>query len=142
MLSAARMPPDASSSASRPAHAAATILVVEDHEMLREVLERTLVRAGFAVTTAAHGLQAVERFRAGTFDLVVTDIEMPQSDGFELIDALRRERPDVAVIAVSGAERVLSDPRSVQKLGVRALLEKPVSGPDLVAAVRRTLAVG
>jgi CheY-like chemotaxis protein len=118
-----------------------TVLVVEDHEMLREVLERVLQRSGFTVLGAENGVQAVERFHAAAVDLVVTDMEMPQSDGFELIAALRRERPDVAIIAISGAERVLRDPGAVERLGIRMLLEKPVSGPDLVEAVRRTLAL-
>jgi CheY-like chemotaxis protein len=133
------MPLEASSACPRPSR---TILVVEDHEMLREVLERTLMRSGFTVLSAAHGLEAIARFRAAEIDLVVTEMEMPQSDGFELIDALRRERPGIAIIAVSGAERVLRDPQSVERLGVQALLEKPVSGPDLVQAVRRALASG
>jgi hypothetical protein len=57
-------------------------------------------------------------------------------------DDMLRERPDVAIIAISGAERVLRDPHAVERLGIRMLLEKPVSGPDLVEAVRRTLAPG
>ena len=120
--------------------ASKTILIVEDHDMLREVLERQLQRSGFAVIGAAHGLEAIERFRAAAVDLVVTDMEMPRSDGFELIAALRSERPNVAIIAISGAERVLRDPHAVEKLGVKLLLEKPVSGPELVQAVRRALA--
>jgi CheY-like chemotaxis protein len=132
------MPLDAPASL-RPSRALATILVVEDHEMLLEVLERTLVRAGFAVLSASNGVEALARFRAAVVDLVVTDMEMPQSDGFALIGALRHERSDVAIVAISGAERVLRDPQSVEKLGVKALLEKPVSGTDLVDAVRRAL---
>jgi CheY-like chemotaxis protein len=127
-------------STAAPPPASKTILVVEDHDMLREVLERVLQRSGFTVLGAEHGAQAIQRFRTTAVDLVVTDMEMPQSDGFELIATLRRERPDVAIIAISGAERVLRDPGAVARLGIRMLLEKPVSGPDLVDAVRRTLA--
>jgi CheY-like chemotaxis protein len=123
-----------------PSPASKTILVVEDDDMLREVLERILQRSGFAGLGAEPGAAALERFRAAPIDHVVTDKEMPQSDGFELIAALLRERPDAAIIAISGAERVLRDPHAVERLGIRMLLEKPVSGPDLVEAVRRTLA--
>jgi two-component system cell cycle sensor histidine kinase/response regulator CckA len=133
------MPLDASASP-LPSRPPATILVVEDHDMLREVLERTLVRSGFVVLSASNGVEAIARFHAVAVDLVVTDMEMPQSDGFELIGALRRERPGVAIVAVSGAERVLRDPRAVEKLGIKALHVKPVSGADLVDAVRRALA--
>jgi CheY-like chemotaxis protein len=104
------------------------------------VLQRILARAGYAVVSAAQGDDAMARVREAQFDLVITDIEMPKSDGFELIPALRRERPKLRILAISGAERVLRNPQSITALGADALLQKPVTGSELVQAVRSALA--
>src|SRR5690349_18626923 len=90
-----------------PSTAAPTILVVDDDEDVRELLRRTLAKAGFAVVTAIHGADALRVFRSQPFNMVVTDVIMPEMDGLELIRVLRREQSFVNIVAMSGVEPVL-----------------------------------
>src|SRR4051794_22521686 len=77
--------------------APATILVVEDDDDVRELLRRTLVRAGYAVETAIHGAEGLRLFHSQSFDVVVTDVIMPEMDGFELIRAcVAKTRPSMS----------------------------------------------
>jgi DNA-binding response OmpR family regulator len=118
----------------------ATILVIDDDDLFRKTTETVLKRAGFRVLCAADGQQGVELFRAHRPDLVVTDIRMPDKDGFAVIRELRAEFPDVRTIAVSGG-----DPSGVQllkralEIGACDFIAKPVSPPNLVARVRKCL---
>jgi DNA-binding response OmpR family regulator len=112
------------------------VLLVEDDNALLEMLRRTLDRGGFAVVTAADGREALARFRETTFQAVITDILMPEIDGFELIRQLRREAPDLVVIAISG----IHDPPVFHKLvrlcGANASMSKPVAHRELVALLK------
>src|ERR1700677_1512091 len=66
-----------------------TVLVVEDDVFLRDIFQRVLERAGFHVLTAAHGKEALASFHGGGIGLVLTDLMIPELDGFELIWALQ-----------------------------------------------------
>ena len=81
------------------------ILVIEDDDEVRALLESLLTRDGHVVATAANGKQGVAAFLAEPFDLVITDIIMPEKDGIEAIMDLRRGRPDLKLIAISGGGR-------------------------------------
>ena len=70
-----------------------SILVVEDEEKMRELLRRMLERASFTVMTAPHGREALKLFRERPVDLAITDLMMPEMDGFELIRELTRNGP-------------------------------------------------
>ena len=120
---------------------AATILVVEDTEALRVLFGRILQRAGFRVVTAADGVEALARFGEQAFDLVVTDMMMPNMDGFELIRALVKSDPGVRIIAISGVDDRLSYLDMAIRLGALAKLEKPVTAANLIPPVRGTLAM-
>ena len=79
------------------------ILLVEDEDPVRMVAERALARAGYAVTTAADGYEAIEKVReGGPFDLVVSDVVMPGMDGGVMIRAIRETIPDMPVLFMSG----------------------------------------
>jgi DNA-binding NtrC family response regulator len=117
------------------------ILVVDDDEGMRHLLGRILERAGFAVFTAAHGREALERIRARSVDAVITDMVMPEMDGIELIRALVAEYPSVPIVAISGVHDWGSYFRMALRLGAKAGLQKPVSPADLIRAVRELLSV-
>ncbi|PIQ04359.1 MAG: response regulator, partial [Nitrospirae bacterium CG18_big_fil_WC_8_21_14_2_50_70_55] len=68
----------------------ASILAVDDSPSIRLMLEQTLAGAGFEVTTAVDGKDGLAKARAGRFNVVLTDINMPEMDGFELIKQLRQ----------------------------------------------------
>src|SRR5271170_4662104 len=78
------------------------ILVAEDHGDLREILRIKLAAAGYRVVTAANGRDASVAFGREKFDLVMTDLLMPEKDGIELICELRQTRPGLPIIAMTG----------------------------------------
>jgi CheY-like chemotaxis protein len=140
-------PPSKPSSMPKPAEGSgdvplatdkATILVVDDDEGVRGVFEDVLTDAGYAVIVAEHGTQALKLLRTHRVDAVVTDLVMPEREGIELITILRKEHPDLRIIAVSGAfgGRFLPIAGS---LGADITLPKPVSSLQLTAAVRGLL---
>jgi PAS domain S-box-containing protein len=121
---------------SRPAPA---ILVVDDDESVRGLFQHILVAAGFEVVVAADGAEALQKLRTREFDLLLTDLVMPEREGLELIMTLRKERPQLKVIAVSGAFGG-AFLEAAKEMGAAQTLLKPVVPERLVEAVQRTLA--
>jgi len=117
---------------------AVRILVADDEAGVRAFLRRVLEDGGYEVIEAADGKQTLRQALAGRVDLVITDLVMPEQEGIETIQALRRDVPDVAIIAISGAfeGKFL---KSAKLLGAAAALDKPVSAPLLLATVAEVL---
>jgi hypothetical protein len=113
------------------------ILLVEDDDPVRVALHHILRRLDFAVSPVANARDALRLLDLQSFDLVLTDAVMPGLSGLELCEQLRRTRPDLRVILMSGysAETVGSDalPSGVQRL------RKPFTTPDLSRALRNAL---
>jgi CheY-like chemotaxis protein len=107
-----------------PSRQERVVLVVEDDPLVRAMAVRGLVEAGYDVLEADHGGAALEAIRshAGRVDLVITDVGMPEMDGYELARQLREERPDLPVLYMSGYGDVDS---------VGPLLRKPFA-PDVL----------
>ena len=84
------------------------ILVIDDDAAVRLAIETVLTSAGYCVTCAADGNEGVRIFLAFHPDIVITDVIMPVQEGFETILALRREQPEIKIIAMSGGGRVAS----------------------------------
>ena len=120
----------------------ALILVVDDEEVLLRGLSRYLKTLGHDVRTASSGRAAMLALETTAFDLLVTDINMPETDGLEILNALRIRDSAPPVIAMSGGG--LFDKGlllgSAGMLGATALLEKPFELRELGAAVERLLA--
>lgn len=116
----------------------ASILVVDDDESMRNLLQRMLERMGFTVVTAINGRDGIERFREHPVDVVVTDMMMPGIDGIDLIRTLRGKWPDVRIIAISGVDYPYL--RMALSCGAKATLRKPVQSGQLVETVQRVLA--
>ena len=117
----------------------ARILVVDDKPDERAVVEEMLVSLGHEVFSAANGREALGHQRSNPADLVITDLFMPELDGVEAIVAIKREFPEVKVIAMSGnnvADAMLSVAR---RLGTVAELGKPFTIEQLAAAVEKAL---
>ncbi len=119
----------------------ARILVVEDDEQYRLLVQRTLQRGGYEVVAVADGNQAVEAARDPEVRLVVTDLIMPGKEGLETMMELRRARPSLPVIAMSGGGR--GNPgdylKAARLLGAAGTLQKPFAVRDLLDLVGRTL---
>jgi DNA-binding NtrC family response regulator len=117
------------------------ILLVDDHPEFLSVQQALLERAGHTVVTAANGTKALAAVDSGNVDLVITDIIMPDKEGLETIIELRRRRPLLKVIAMSGGGRVgaWSYLELAEKLGAIRTLEKPFNETELNAAVTTAL---
>ena len=123
-----------------PPAPAARILVADDEAGVRAFLRKVLEDAGYEVIEAADGKQALRQASAGRADLVITDLVMPEVEGIEAIQALRRDVPGVRIVAISGAfgGQFL---KTAQMLGADAVLIKPVNGDLLLAKVAEVLKV-
>ncbi|HIJ89986.1 MAG: response regulator [Desulfobulbaceae bacterium] len=119
----------------------ARILLIDDEQMVLELLVSVLTRAGYEVITAGDGLVACQLCRSQDFDLVITDIIMPEMDGIEMIQELRQRCPQVKIIAMSGGGRC--SPQDYLEiagvLGVSATIAKPFSNKDFLATVNEVL---
>ncbi len=104
--------------------APARILVIEDEEYIREMLEQMLLAAGHGVGTARDGLEGLARFRDGDYDVVITDLSIPERSGLEVTRAIKHESPEVPVILMTGWGDLL-DPARLRENGVDFTLSKP-----------------
>ena len=120
------------------------VLVVDDDPEARRQLRKLLTANGYAVTEADNGRVARELLAERDVNLVVTDIFMPECDGFELIAAIRDMPQPVPVIAMSDHESWtgLGFFDAANDLGAAAVIEKPFRATALLRLVRETLAVG
>lgn len=109
------------------------ILLVDDYDQLSTVMEAFLRFASHEVVTAQNGVEALEMFSNNFFDLVITDLWMPEMDGVKLIAAVKESRPETRILAISGAKGGSTGPmlRSAVEAGADATLEKPFSRKDL-----------
>lgn len=121
----------------------ACILIIDDDNVLRDILAKALGHAGHTVFQAPDGLQGVDLARVAPVDLVLTDLIMPVQEGVETITTLRKERPELPVIAMSGdtanAKLYLE---IAGKIGARRVLEKPFTPAELLALIDQVLSEG
>jgi len=117
------------------------VLLVEDDRAGREMYTVWLTRAGFDVDQAHNGLQALERAFEHLPDVVVTDLNIPGIDGFELTRRLKLDprTSSVPVVAVTGYAAFAADPGRAQRAGCDAVLEKPCSADELESTIRAFL---
>lgn len=111
------------------------VLVIDDEEQVRRVLVRVLEREGYAVRAAADGVEGMMLQRAEPYDLVITDLFMPDQDGIETIQMLADEFPATPVIAISGAPEEVGTLVDARLFGAAVTLGKPLSIPELLRAI-------
>ncbi len=116
------------------------ILFVDDEIQIVSVAEKILTALGYAVTAQTSSQSALALFREQpeAFDLVITDMTMPNMTGDRLAAEIMKIRPDMPVILCSGYSRKMSD-AALSSAGIRALLAKPVAKKELAATIRRVL---
>ncbi len=112
-----------------------TILVVEDERVLRTMTREILERNGYAVLDARDGDAAVElsHDHDGVIDVLLTDVVMPRMQGTELADTIRLQRPEIAVVYMTGYAKEAFRDRAVRPV---ALVEKPVTEEQLLEVLR------
>jgi len=111
------------------------VLVVDDEELVRKFVERVLREAGYTTATAADGPEALETAaRLDTFDVLVTDVMMPQMTGDELARRIRVQTPGIKVLYLTGfSDRLFKE--KVTLWADEAFLDKPCSVKGLLQAV-------
>jgi len=118
------------------------ILVVEDDQQFRLMLEQMLIQDRHQVATASNGVDGLKSYQQNHPDLIITDILMPEKDGIEFIIEIQKNNPQSRIIAISGGRRSVSaefNLKSAELLGVSASLIKPFSRSDLRDAIQKAL---
>jgi len=116
----------------------ASILIVDDEEIIRESLSFVLQKEGFQVDAAENGKIALEKVRRGNFDIVVTDLEMPEMKGIELLEQVAALAPETSVIIVTAYGSIETAINALRKGAVDYVL-KPVDFDELLHKVRKIL---
>ncbi len=105
----------------------AKILICEDDELYQQIAEAAFVGSDHEVTFAANGVQALKHIKAGAFDLVVTDLLMPDKDGLEVIRSIREGSKRTPILAMTAGLASLKEPLLVaaSALGANDVIQKP-----------------
>jgi len=117
---------------------AVTVLVVDDEPYIREVCARALERAGHAVALAEDGKGARREMARTTFAAAILDINLPDTDGLQLLQEVRRHNPDAVVVLITGFATLETAMEAV-RLGAYEYVRKPFGAVDLVRIVERGL---
>ncbi len=123
----------------RPANPPVRVLVVDDDDNVRHLSAQVLIQSGYRAATAGDGADAWQELQVNSYDLLITDIEMPRMSGVELVKKLRGARVTIPVILASGALPTLELDRNAWLQPV-ALLLKPFSNGQLLETVNEVLA--
>ncbi len=121
--------------------ASACVLVVDDNDQIRGAIAVILEQAGYRVAQAPNAANATALIADLLPDLVITDIFMPEGDGFEMMSAIRRHSCAIPVIAISGSTATSGADflKLAAKFGAAAVLYKPLGRGELLAAVAQAL---
>ena len=113
------------------------ILVVDDEQSMRDTLHIMLEKEGFVIDSAVNGVEALEKFKSEKYDLVLTDLKMPELDGIELIEALVSlgEVPIIIMTAYATKDEAIK----ALNLGASFFIEKPFKKRELMNFINRSI---
>ena len=119
----------------------ARILIIDDEPQIRSMLKLMLEREGYEVVEAPDGVEGIKVYRQNPADLIITDLIMPNKDGIGMIIDLKKEFPDVNIIAMSGGGLNKPDGylKGAKKLGAACTLTKPIDREEMLRAVKDIL---
>ena len=119
----------------------ARILIIDDEPQIRSMLTLMLAREGYEIVEASDGVAGIKIYRQNPADLIITDLIMPNKDGIGMIIDLKKEFPDVKIIAMSGGGLNKPDGylKGAKKLGAACTLTKPIDREEMLKAVREIL---
>lgn len=110
------------------------ILIVDDDEDIRRVLEETLKDWGYETVIAENGEKGLEAFRLGSFSLIITDVRMPGMDGLQMLKQIKKNHSRIPIIVITGYPSVDSAVESLVE-GADYYLVKPINFEDLRAKI-------
>lgn len=115
----------------------AKILVIDDDPSILTMLKKMLEKEGYEVDIACNGSEGLDKIEVSPPDLLITDIVMPEKEGMELIFHLRRKKPELKIIAISGGGRFNYEGylTSAKYLGADLVFQKPLIHKEFVQAV-------
>ncbi len=114
------------------------ILVVDDEDIVRTSCSRALSPEGYEVRLARNGIEGLQMANEERFDLVLTDLKMPDMDGIEVLRIIKEKWPETVVIIVTGYQTVDTAVKAI-KLGAYDYIEKPFTPDALVSHVEEAL---
>ena len=115
-----------------------SILIIDDEDIVRISCKRTLMPEGFEVKTAQNGVEGLKMIEEEKFDIVLTDLKMPDIDGIEVLRLIKQRWAETVVIIITGYQTVNSAVKAI-KLGAYDYIEKPFSPDGIVSVVYRAL---
>lgn len=120
------------------------ILIIDDVDYIRKSLSKVLENNGFTCVAAENGKQAIEKLNDGQYDLIITDIMMPEMDGFEFLDYLREQSGSLGktpVLAISGGSKTINPDLALKTIKdkVNLVLQKPFAKDDLLDAIAKVV---
>lgn len=116
----------------------ASILVIEDSQFTRRMITRIIKAAGHEILEAINGWDGVQKAKTHKLDCILLDLLMPEMDGFQVLEALRREKVDVPVIVLSADIQETSHAKCFE-LGAAAFLKKPPKENEINEAIQKIL---
>lgn len=118
------------------------VLVADDEEEIRSLIQLWLAAAGHAVICVGNGQEATKLLGRLHFDLIVTDVIMPDGDGLQLIQDFKAAQPAARILAISGGGKYMARDdclKMAKGLGAHAAVMKPFAQEQLLAGIRRAL---
>jgi CheY-like chemotaxis protein len=117
-----------------------TVLFVDDEKSIAKMAQQMLERLGYNVQTRLNPVEALELFQSKShlFDLVITDMTMPQMTGVKLSQRLKDIRPDIPVVICTGHSSLVDETKA-KEMGIDAYIMKPIMKRDIAKAIRKVL---
>ncbi len=114
------------------------VLVIDDEAIVRVSCQRVLTPEGFNVVVVPSGSEAIERLENENFDLVLTDLKMPDMDGLEVLKTIKSRWPEMIVIIITGYGTISTAVQAI-KLGAFEYIEKPFTPEDILNTVKKAI---
>ena len=115
--------------------------MIDDESEIRKLFIKKLAGKGYEIIEACDGKEGLKLYHETRPDLVITDLVMPEKEGIETIIELKRESPNVKIIAISGGGKNVPDAylHIAKNLGAERTFSKPIDWPELIKVVRELL---
>lgn len=115
-----------------------TILLVDDDPEFRKAMGKMFERSGYAISVAGDGQEALDTLSNETFDLIISDLRMPNLDGLELMGELRRQGLETPIVFLTAFGEVESY-MDLMNLGAFEYVNKPIKGQEILEIARRAI---